>query len=241
MSAPLRKLPTQEPASIEGSESMKARLEDRRESFSLQAHFLHPVFDLFKDLPSLSGHLFAALRHYNLSLSDIKFESAGGSLGEIYLRLSWPSLAETRLFLDRVEVSSDYLQFLRFQERDLVADVIGAVGTYVHDAGFLAYRVTQQIHGALPGETRSKLLSQFVSNVPEGLGPVLGSGVVFYFGAEAERLATSVTLDFSRVVDGGLFVQSVGLYDASKVELPELQKLSRQHFKSLLERVGLEE
>jgi hypothetical protein len=223
-------------------DAMKPRLEARKESFTLQAHFLSPVFELFKDVPSLSRHLFMALSpYYNLHLTDIKFEASGGSLGEIHLRLSWPSLAEARLFLDKIEVSSDYLQFLRFQNRDLIADVIGEVGAYSRDCGFRAYSVTQQVHGALAGVTRSEFLSQFVGVVPEGLGPLLGSGVAFYFGAENERLLTSVTADFSRVIEGGVFVQSVTVYDASKVALADLQSLSRQQFVSLLERLGLEE
>ena len=227
---------------MEGREPMKPRIENRREGFSLQAHFLSPVFDLFEDLPALIRHLFVTLNpYYNLHLTDIKLESAGGSLGEAHLRLSWPSLAEARLFLDRVEVSSDYLQFLRFQERDLVADVVGAVGTYVQETGVRAYSVTQHVHGSLAGETRSKFLSQFVGRVPQGFGPLLGPGVVFYFGTEAEKLATSVTIDFSRIVDGGIFVQSVVLYDASQVELADLQGISRQQFKFLLDRIGLEE
>jgi hypothetical protein len=226
---------------MEGSGPMKPRLENRQERFSLQAHFVSPVFDLFKDLPGPIRHLFVTLNpHYNLHLTDIKLESAGGSLGEVHLRLSWPSLAEARLFLDRVEVSSDYLQFLRFQERDLVADVVSAVSTYVQGTGFRAYSVTQHVHGSLAGETRSKFLSQFVGRVPQGLGPLLGPGVVLYFGTEGEKLATSVTIDFSRVVEGGIFVQSVVLYDASKIELADLQSISRQHFISLLDRIGLE-
>lgn len=221
---------------------MKPRLEIRQERFSLQAHFLGPVFDLFKDVPSLSRHLFAALSpYYNLHLTDIKLEASGGSLGEIHLRLSWPSLAEARLFLDKVEVTSDYLQLLRFQKRDLVADVVGEVGAYVQEPGFRAYSVTQQIHGILTGVTRSEFLSRFVGSMPEGLGPPLGSGVVFYFGSEAEKLATSVTVDFSRVIDGGIFVQSVVLYDASKTALVDLQSVSRQQFRTLLDLFGLEE
>jgi hypothetical protein len=221
-------------------DAMKTQLKVQQEHFGLQAHFMSPVFDLFKEMHALSRHLFSALAPYNLRLTNIKFETAGGSLGELHLRLAWPSLAEVRLFLDRVEIFSDYPKFLR-QERDLVADVIAEVGTYVRETGFRAYSVTQQIHGALPGDTRSQLLAQFMRNLPEGLGPVLGSGISLYFGAEAERLATSITVDFSRVVDGGLFVQSVVLYDASKVVLSELQSLSRQQFKALLGRLGLEE
>src|SRR6266567_2278115 len=165
MSVPLYQSPSREPADMERSGPMKPRLENSQERFSLQAHFMSPVFDLFKDLPSLIRHLFVTLNpHYNLHLTDIKVESAGESLGEVHLRLSWPSLAEARLFLDRVEVSSDYLQFLRFQERDLVADVVGAVSTYVQGTGFRAYSVTQHVHGSLAGATRSQFLSQFVAS-----------------------------------------------------------------------------
>jgi hypothetical protein len=222
-------------------------LDVRQERFVLQGQFLTPVFDLFKDLSALSRHLFDALGpHYNLRLSDMRFESGTGSLGEVFLRLAWPALAEVRIFLDRVEIESSYLSFLRFENRDFVADVLSAVAAYVQavavyvqETRFRAYSVTQEIHGELVGQSRQEFLAQFAPSVPVGLGPVLGAGIIFYFGEEEDRLAASVTLDFSRAVGGGIFVQSVVLYDASRVPASDLQAVARSQFKSLFDRIGL--
>jgi hypothetical protein len=218
----------------------KPSLDVRQERFAVQAHFLTPVFDLLKDVSGLSHHLFNALgAHYNLSLANMRFEAGAESLGAMNLRLSWPGLAEVRIFLDRVEIESGYLQFLRFAEGDLVADVLGALSGFVRDPGFRAFSVTQEVHGALVDKARHDFLGRFVSSVPEGLGPPLGTGMVFYYGAEANHLAASITLDFSRSIEGGIFVQSIVLYDASKVAAGELQKLSRSDFEVLLDRIGL--
>ncbi|HEX6902761.1 MAG TPA: hypothetical protein VF789_23810 [Thermoanaerobaculia bacterium] len=212
----------------------------RQERFGLQAQFLAPVFNLFQDLPSFSRQIFSALGpHYGLRLTDLRFETGSGSLGDVCLRLSWPSLAEARIFLDRVELDSSYLQFLGFENRDLVADVLSTIAEYVGDVKFRAYSVTQEAHGALVGQSRKDFFAQFVSVVPEGLGPALGAGLAFYFGSEDERLASSVTLDFSRTVDGGVFVQYVTLYDASKMPPRKIQESARSEFKTICGRIGL--
>ena len=218
----------------------KPSLDVKQERFVLQAHFVSPVFDLFKDLPSLSRHLFHALgSDYNLRLTNLRFETGAGSLGDVFLRLVWPSLAEVRIFLDRIEIESSFLPFLQFQGRDLVSDVLNVAAEYAPDNQFRTYSVTQEVHGELVGQTRREFLARFAPSVPEGFGPTLGAGIVFYFGEEAEHLVASFTLDFSQVVDGGVFLRSVVLYDASRVSVHELQTLARSQFSSLFDRTGL--
>ena len=218
----------------------RPNLNVRQERFWLQARLLSPVFDLFKDLPALCRHLFDTLGpHYNLRLTDMRFETGAGSLGEVSLRFLWPSLADVRIFLDRVEIESDYPQFLRFEEKDLVFDVLRIVAEYIPETRFRAYSVTQDVHGSLIGGSRHDFLARFACSTPEGFGPALGAGIVFYFGAEADHLAASVTLDFSRVVEGGVFVQSAVLYDASRVAAGDLQAISFSRFESLIDQLGL--
>jgi hypothetical protein len=216
------------------------RLDVQQERFGLQAHFQTPVFELFQDFPAFSRQLFGALGpHYNLRLTNMRLEAGAVSLGEVFLRLSWPALAEVRIFLDRVEIESSYLQFLRFESRDLVADVLNAVAEYVPNTKFRAYSVTQDAHGHLIGQSRQEFLARFAPSIPEGLGPPLGAGMVFYFGTEANHLASSVTLDFSRVVEGGVFVQSVVLYDASRVLIGDIQGEARSDFELFFNWIGL--
>lgn len=212
----------------------------RQERFWLQAQYQAPVFDLFQDLPAFSRQLFSLLGpHYSLRLTDLRFETGAGSLSDVVLRVSWPSLAEVRIFLDRVEIESSYLQFLGLENRDLVADVLSTVGEYLGDVKFRAYSVTQEVHGELVGLSRKDFLARFVHEIPEGLGSALGAGVVFYFGAKDERLASSVTLDFSRAVDGGLFMQYVAFYVASDMPPDKLQESARSEFRSVSDRIGL--
>ncbi len=169
----------------------------------------------------------------------MRFETGAGSLGEVSLRLLWPNLVEVRIFLDRVEIESDYPQFLRFEEKDLIFDVLRIVTEYAPNTSFQAYSLTQEAHGSLTGGSRHDFLERFACSIPEGFGPALGAGIVFYFGAEADQLAASVTLDFSRIVEGGVFMQSVVLYDASRAAAGDLQAMSLSRFESLIDRLGL--
>jgi len=102
--------------------------------------------------------------------------------------------------------------------------------------------VSQEVHGLLTGDSdRQAFLSQFTSSALSNFGPALGAGAVFYFGADDARLASSVTLDFSRLVEGGVFIKTVALYDSSKVAPTDLQALARSRFVDLLRKGGLEE
>jgi hypothetical protein len=89
------------------------------------------------------------------------------------------------------------------------------------------------------GIDRQGFLSQFTSSALSNFGTALGAGVVFYFGADDVCLASSVTLDFSRSVEGGLLIKSTVLYDSSKVAPTDLQTLARSRFADLLCRIGL--
>lgn len=218
----------------------KPNFDIRQERFTLQAYFQNPVFNLFQDFPSFARHIFHSLgTHYHLRTTDLRLENGAGSLGDIFLRVSWPDLAEVRIFLDRIEIEPSYLPFLRFQERDFTNDVLTVVALYNSDVQFRAYSVTQAVHGKLLSQPRHEFLAPLTPAIPEGLGPALGAGVVFYFGAEADRLAASVTVDFSRTVEEGIFIQSVMLYDATRVAAIDLQPRSRSYFESFLHQIGL--
>lgn len=218
---------------------MGLRLEVRREQFNLQAYFLSPVFDLFKDFPSLAHHLFQVLGGHGLRLTDIRLDSPQESLGEFNLRLTWPELAVARLFLDRVELTSSYPRFFDLREGSLIPDLLGVVESYSPEISFRAFAVSRELHGAL--ETSPKeFLSRFSSALPQSFGPSLGSGTVFYFGPADNRFTGSLTLDFSRLVDPGLFLKFSAIYDAAQLGAADLLKISRLQSANLFEEVGLD-
>jgi hypothetical protein len=228
---------------FEEAPAMTPRFEIRREHLNLQARFGAPVFGLFKDFPELVEHLFRTLGGYGIRLTDIKLDSPGESLGEINLRFSWAELnTECRIFLDRVELASGYPPFPPFvhlAKGDLVRDILDSLASYSPDISFRAFQVMREFHGALDVPA-SDFLGRFSSSAPQSLGPSLGSGTIFYFGADANRLAGSLSLDFSRVVDDGLFLKLITLFDASQVAAADLLPTARTQLVNLVAEMGIE-
>jgi hypothetical protein len=99
--------------------------------------------------------------------------------------------------------------------------------------------VSREFHGLLEVPLK-EFLSQFSSVIPQSFGPSLGSGTVFYFGPAENRFTSSLALDFSRFVDGGLFLKFVAIYDATQVEVASLLKVSHSQLTDLVNEVGLE-
>jgi len=218
---------------------MRPNLEIRRQQLTLQAQFANPVFDLFTELPRLVQHLFRTFAGYNIRLADVKMDSAAESLGQVNLQMSWPDLATVRLFFERIDLTSVYPPFLGYRDGALVADLLDAVVGYSPEISYRAFVVTQEIHGALDLPSRD-FLSRFSATPPTTLGPSLGSGTVFYFGAGENRLAGSLALDFSRVVEDGLFLKLVVIYDAAQVKPTEILTVSRSQLSALFNEIGLE-
>lgn len=218
---------------------MSERLEVRREQISLQAHFANPVFDLFQDFPSLAHHLFQVLGGHGLRLTDVRLDSTQESLGEFNLRLSWAELCTARLFMDRVDLLSSYPPFLTLKDGSLVPDLLGVVASYSPNISYRAFAVAREFHGVLNLPLK-EFLSQFSSATPKLFGPSLGSGTVFYFGPSENRFTGSLAFDFSRFVDGGLFLKFVAIYDAMQLEAANLLKVSHSQLTDLLNEVGLE-
>jgi len=96
------------------------------------------------------------------------------------------------------------------------------------------------IHGRLEGESVKDYLSRFVRNIPTGLGPPIGNGGVVYFGADEDRLLSTVTVDMSALLPDGLFVRTQVVWDANKVEIPSIPMRAVSFVRHALERLGLE-
>lgn len=166
-------------------------------------------------------------------------DSVAESLGQVNLQISWPDLATARLFLERIDLTSVYPPFLDYRDGALVADLLDAVAGYSPDISYRSFVVTQEVHGSLDLPAR-EFLSRFSATPPGSLGPPLGSGTVFYFGAGENRLAGSLALDFSRLVEDGLFLKLVIVYDATQVKPAEILTISRSQWSNLVDEIGLE-
>jgi hypothetical protein len=219
---------------------MRSGFEIRQEQITLQAHFVKPAFGLLKDVPYLAKHLLEALDSYGIRLADCKMISTDESFGEVNLQIALRSLATARLFLDRIDLTSAYLPFLNeFRDGSFTADLFVSIQEYSPEISYRTFAVTQEVHGRLDIPLKD-FLSLFSAAAPKTLGPALGSGTVFYFGAAENRLTGSLALDFSRLVEEGLFLKLAILFDATQVEPRELMTVFRAQFSRLVEEIGLE-
>lgn len=219
---------------------MGSGFEIRQEEITLQAHFVRPAFGLLKDVPQLAQHLLEALASYGVRLTDLKINSTGENLGEVSCQIALQNLATASVFLDRIEITSTYLPFLnKFREGSFTGDLLGAIQEYSPEVSYRVFAMTQEVHGRLDLPLRD-FLSRFAAAAPRTLGPALGSGTVFYFGAAEDRLTGSLLLDFSRAVDEGLFLKVAIVFDAAQVDRRELMAVFRARLMSLFDELGLE-
>jgi hypothetical protein len=220
---------------------MRGGFEIRQEQVSLQAHFVKPAFGLLIDTPPLAKHLFETLDSYGVRLGDFKLDSTGETFGEVNLQIVLQSLATVRLFLDRIDLASSYLPFLTdFRDGSFTADLLRSIQDYSADISYRAFAVTREVHGRLTDIPLKDFLIRFSAAAPKTLGLPLGSGTVFYFGAAENRLTGSLALDFSRIVEGGLFLKVAILFDAAQVEPHNLLMTFHAQFSSLIEELGLD-
>ncbi len=216
-------------------------LEVRQEKVALQAHFVRPDFGLLRDAPHLGQHLFESLESYGIRLADFKMDSTDGSFGEVSLQIALRTLGTTHLFLDRVDLVAAPPPFLSdFTDGAFVSDLLNSVKNYSPVISYRTFGVTHEIHGRLSDILPQEFLTRFSASAPKGFGPLFGSGTVFYFGAGDKQLTGSLALDFSGLVEEGVFLKAFTLFDASQVELPHLVRTARTQLFVLAEEIGLD-
>jgi hypothetical protein len=212
-----------------------------RADLHFEAGFSEPDFALFRDTPALLRQLVKSLEPHGVRLSDIRIEQGGGTAADFHVLCYLFNLLMTlRIHLDRIEVICPELP------RDYVAkfgaaivDALAGVRFYRPELRFRAYALSTGLHGTLDGKSPKDYLSRFAANIPIGLGSSVGTGTVMYFGAEAERLMCSVTVDVSSVVQDSLFVRTHVIWDAKRVEIQSLPKIGEAFVRQALTEIGL--
>ena len=213
-----------------------------RADVSLESTYAQPDFGLFRDTTGLVGHLFGRLQPHGLRTQDVKIERGDGSVADFRIACH---LFNYRLgVLVRTEkVESACLNVLEGEVEQFAAvtiDALSAVKEHQPSIVFRSHTVAVTMHGALEGASTGDYLSRFATNIPSGLGPLTGCGGVMYFGTEGDRILSSVTVDLSGVVPGGLFVRAYAVWDASKVEPSVLPARVRAFVRRAVEAFGLD-
>lgn len=203
----------------------------------LKLTFKEPLFSLFADFPALCREVYPRLQPFGLQTSGLRLESAGENLGEIHLRCEIPGSATARVWIDRLEVWSDVFRLSQANHAEFMAHLLEGIAS--HQPSLQGFDADLRVHGSLDTKTSNEFLETWAGRVPENLGPNLGSGVVFYFGPHAGRSISSVTLDNSALVQGGLFIRTRAVGDAAALGGRELGEIADSYFLNVLHEVGL--
>jgi hypothetical protein len=206
-----------------------------------QSEFPEPAFNLFRDTWALQRQLFATLARHGLRLTDIRPERGSGSLGDFSIVCFLFNFSVTvRIRLERIEiVCLDLARVAPDKLNHAGVDVLEAIRSHLPGASFKTHTLSLGLHGTLEGMGTHEFISRFVMKSPENLGSPIGSGVVFYYGPEAERLTSSVTLDLSALIAGGLYLRAQTVWDAQRVNVGALPNFVDKHIREVLLHLGL--
>jgi len=182
------------------------------------------------------------LNRFGLRLSDVKLEKGDGSLGEANVFCSLYHLSTTvRVRLDAVEIACyDTVRFNQQQFVDIARSSLEAVSRTLTNNPYKTYAVTANLHGAVEGMTTQDFLARTAGKGPTNLGPLLASGAVFYYGAEAERLTSFLNVDLSGAKAGAVYVRTHIVFDAAKASLNDLPTLTENYLRTAFESLELD-
>lgn len=201
-----------------------------------EALFAQPAFGLFKDLPGLITQIYKRFQPLGLQLSGIQPHNAE-NLGETYLRCALPG-STLRLFLDRLEISSILERGSRRHDQ-LGADLGEALQAHFPEVGFGTHTAILRLHGALSGARPEQVLARLASAAPKSPGSLLVAGAVFHYGADQDRLSSSLTIEPSVLFSDGLFLQARVIYHADKIQIDGLAKDVRRYLGDALAELDL--
>jgi hypothetical protein len=213
---------------------MRQRFAIQQGGLNYQFFFAKPAFGMFGDLPALLAELFSSLGQHGFRPATTHFSNAA-ILGDTHLQCDLPS-ATIKIFFDRVDLSTTSANY----HKGLATTAIEAVSRYVKQLEFSTFAASCHAHGTLASTPSADFLGRFVRDAPKDPESIIGSAAVFYYGAHGPSLTSSLTLDMSAQIEGGIFVQAYVVYDASKVAASDIENVFRIHIDDVLARLDLE-
>jgi len=202
---------------------------------ALEAGYPQPDFGLLRDGSSLVGHLYTRLEPYGLTLNDIRAEGVTGSAADRHILVTlFNGTLSLRVRIDKVEVA--WTRFNNDQTEKLKSATLDAMKAFVDykaTISFKSFAVALALHGPLNGMRAREYLARFVTNIPTNVGPPVGAGAAFYFGAADTRLYSAVIVDASVIVTDGLFVRVHSTWDARQMALDALGGIAEAYFRQV--------
>lgn len=221
---------------------MPAALKLAQGDLIVQADFAEPAFHMFRDYWEFAHRVFTKLARHGLRLTDMKFERGSGSIGDGYLLCSLFNFTMAiRFRVEKVEAHCLDLARMdvnRFSQAS--ADALEAVRSHIPNVAFRTYSLGVALHGTIEGISAREFVSKFVTRTPEKLGPPIGTGVVFYYGPEADRLLSALTVDLSAVVSDGVFVRANVVWDGAKIAIGAIREAGEKFVGDVYRRLELE-
>lgn len=198
---------------------MPIKFEVVKADLNFEAAYTQPEFGIFRDSSNLLHHLFKRLEPHGLRLTDVRLEHGSTNVTDHYIQCSLFNYVMTvRVRVERIEIICTELPG-NYAEKYWAAirAVLTAVTDFDSNLSFRTFAMAVGLHGKPEGKTVHEYLAPLTPRVPQNLGPFTGSGAVFYFGPEGERLLSSVTADMSILLQDSLYLRIQGFWDAKKV------------------------
>jgi hypothetical protein len=107
-------------------------------------------------------------------------------------------------------------------------------------AKIASYAITVNSHGSIEGTTGAEFVKPFFGRAPAGLGPTLGSGGVFYFGAHERRTGLAVVMEASSLVTDGLYTRLIFTLDGTRVRYQDVAEAGRETIRHALGAMDLQ-
>lgn len=149
--------------------------------------------------------------------------------------------AFVRVWIDHLDI---FFLDLRRVSQDQMLEIAGAILDALQHTGqdikMEQYTATLTLHGIPQGIEISQFTAQYIQKPPDGLGPIVGSGVAYYFGPEAERRASSLAIDMSAVVPSAIFIKASVIYDGTTLQMARSLSTARDYIFNMLAGVHLE-
>lgn len=98
---------------------------------------------------------------------------------------------------------------------------------------------TRALHAELGKANADAFLRRFSANAPQDLGPLLGSGAVYYFGPRKEQLTLSIALDRSVIRESAVFLRIICILDSNLIGTTGFRKAADQVFQDVLVSLSL--
>lgn len=204
--------------------------------------FSKPTLSSWGQGGTILGGLYSAFRPYNVTISDMRFESLSPNLADSILTVFLFNYSANYKFKwDRVEaVFNDFNE----EQFSIIPEVLQRgdewIRTLEPEFSFQSHLLTHASHNQLSEGTAKDFL-QTLSNldIPD-VGNNEGNGITFHWDIPERNWKFHLAIDLSFQVTNGLFIQFVIRVPNDKIDYVETFQTGLTLGRSALSKVGLE-